>query len=55
MQVKSLSLESSTKHVALRHGLLIYFKGYQLRYYIVLLSSRCSLGRNPPEVRIPIC
>ena len=36
MQVKSLSLESSTKLVALRHGLLIYFKGYRLRYYIVL-------------------
>ena len=36
MQVKSLSLESSKKLVALRHGLLIYFKGYMLRYYIVL-------------------
>ena len=42
MRVKSLSLESSTKHVALRHGLLIYFKGYLYGLDIVntIVTSR---------------
>ena len=42
MQVKSLSLESSTNHVALRHGLLIYFKGYLYGLAIVstIVTSR---------------
>lgn len=44
MQVKSLSLESSTKHVALRHGLLIYFKGYL--YGLDIVNTIVSMPKH---------